>query len=61
MDHPRIDEELKLLDGVRNVADLCAAPGGWSQVLASRLNQARIVAVDKYAGPSEPSKGLENG
>lgn len=50
----QIDDEVKLLQGVRNVADLCAAPGGWSQVLAMRLilpdvPQPRIVAVDKYA------------
>ncbi|CAJ1403564.1 unnamed protein product, partial [Effrenium voratum] len=49
----QIDDELNLLSGVRNVADLCAAPGGWSQVLALRLIQPgldppRIVAVDKY-------------
>eukprot|EP00434_Breviolum_minutum_P002553 symbB.v1.2.002256.t1/scaffold92.1/size545918/13 len=52
----QIDDEVKLLQGVRNVADLCAAPGGWSQVLALRLisedataPKPRIVAVDKYA------------
>lgn len=60
----QIDETLGLLDGVRNVADLCAAPGGWSQVLAQRLlnvedadsQKARIVAVDKY--PMEPIEGV---
>ena len=42
------------------MADLCAAPGGWSQVLASRLPEARVVAVDKYATASfEPLKGLK--
>eukprot|EP00439_Symbiodinium_sp_Y106_P038302 s2228_g4.t1 len=48
-----IDDEIDLLSRVRNVADLCAAPGGWSQVLALRLGKVpgpapRIVAVDKY-------------
>merc|ERR1712216_87552 len=64
----QIDETMGLLDGVRNVADLCAAPGGWSQVLAQRLlpsaessaavdrPKARIVAVDKY--PMEPIEGV---
>lgn len=33
----QIDRTIGLLNGVRNVADLCAAPGGWSQVLAQRL------------------------
>eukprot|EP00928_Gymnodinium_smaydae_P011483 TRINITY_DN1422_c1_g2_i2.p1 TRINITY_DN1422_c1_g2~~TRINITY_DN1422_c1_g2_i2.p1 ORF type:complete len:355 (-),score=100.16 TRINITY_DN1422_c1_g2_i2:217-1281(-) len=36
----QLDHTLDLLSGVRNVADLCAAPGGWSQVLALRLHGA---------------------
>lgn len=47
----QIDEEIDLLSGVRNVADLCAAPGGWSQVLAHRLQGLPIqgVKVDEDA------------
>lgn len=61
----QIDRTIGLLDGVRNVADLCAAPGGWSQVLAQRLLSgadaegqppARIVAVDMYE--MEPLEGV---
>lgn len=66
----QIDEELDLLNGVRNVADLCSAPGGWSQVLAMRLlaaekeskgkgeqpRCAHIVAVDKYE--MQPIEGV---
>lgn len=33
----QIDEEFNLLQGVRRVVDLCAAPGSWSQVLAEKL------------------------
>ena len=43
-------------DGLR-VADLCAAPGGWSQVVAERRPGARVVAVDLK--PIAPSAGVE--
>ena len=34
----QIDEEFGILHkGVKNVVDLCAAPGSWSQVLSRRL------------------------
>ncbi|CAK0869309.1 unnamed protein product [Prorocentrum cordatum] len=48
----QIDEELNLLEGVRNVVDLCAAPGSWSQVLASRLlaPRAEIEAPSRGGG-----------
>lgn len=60
----QIDETLNLLSGVRRVADVCAAPGGWSQVLAQKLHgsesggsgDARIVAVDMYE--MEPIDGV---
>mmetsp|Transcript_26342 Transcript_26342/g.76807 ORF Transcript_26342/g.76807 Transcript_26342/m.76807 type:complete len:314 (-) Transcript_26342:107-1048(-) len=51
-----IDEEFDLLTGVERAVDLCAAPGSWSQVLASKLyprgaaevppGQEKVVAVD---------------
>lgn len=57
----QIDDEFKLLDGVKNVVDLCAAPGSWSQVLAKRLHKdgmesSKIVAVDLQA--MAPLKGV---
>ncbi|EGB02153.1 hypothetical protein AURANDRAFT_8728, partial [Aureococcus anophagefferens] len=39
------------------VADLCAAPGGWSQVVAERRPGARVVAVDLK--PIAPIAGVE--
>ena len=47
----QLDEQFDLLNNsVVRAVDLCAAPGSWSQVLASRLNKPgvdnRIVAVD---------------
>lgn len=39
----QIDEEYALLDGVRRVVDLCAAPGSWSQVLSSKLFDEKLV------------------
>ncbi|CAM9270970.1 unnamed protein product, partial [Choristocarpus tenellus] len=33
----QLDEEFDLFEGVQRAVDLCAAPGSWSQVLASRL------------------------
>lgn len=51
----QIDEEYKIFEGVTRVVDLCAAPGSWSQVLASKLNASKsltengracVVAVD---------------
>jgi tRNA (cytidine32/guanosine34-2'-O)-methyltransferase len=49
----QIDDEFKVLDGVKRVVDLCAAPGSWSQVLSKKLysedadkDGVKIVAVD---------------
>jgi tRNA (cytidine32/guanosine34-2'-O)-methyltransferase len=53
----QIDEEFSIFAGVQRAVDLCAAPGSWSQVLASSLwrrgeaesaaaDDIRIVAVD---------------
>jgi len=47
----QIDSEIDLLSGVRNVADLCAAPGGWSQVLAWRLLRGGCAADVVIAAP----------
>ena len=45
----QISEEFHIFDNVTRCVDLCAAPGSWSQVLASTMvasPQRRIVAVD---------------
>ncbi|TMW56814.1 hypothetical protein Poli38472_006824 [Pythium oligandrum] len=50
----QLDDTFHLLDGVSRVVDLCAAPGGWSQVIAERLQAQdkrssdpfKIIAVD---------------
>ncbi|KAJ3191299.1 putative tRNA (cytidine(32)/guanosine(34)-2'-O)-methyltransferase, partial [Dinochytrium kinnereticum] len=46
-----LDEEFRLFQGVERCVDLCAAPGSWSQVLASHLKPSDdgkpvIVSVD---------------
>ena len=43
----QIDDEYNLLDGVGRVIDLCAAPGSWSQVLASKLYDSNEDAINK--------------
>ncbi|ELA48194.1 23S rRNA (uridine(2552)-2'-O-)-methyltransferase [Vavraia culicis subsp. floridensis] len=40
----QIDEHYKILHGNTTVVDLCAAPGGWTQVVAEKC--AKVVAVD---------------
>ncbi|ELA41890.1 23S rRNA (uridine(2552)-2'-O-)-methyltransferase [Vittaforma corneae ATCC 50505] len=40
-----INEAYRILESASKVIDLCAAPGSWSQVLASHT-KAKIVAVD---------------
>uniref|UniRef100_K3X681 Putative tRNA (cytidine(32)/guanosine(34)-2'-O)-methyltransferase n=1 Tax=Globisporangium ultimum (strain ATCC 200006 / CBS 805.95 / DAOM BR144) TaxID=431595 RepID=K3X681_GLOUD len=46
----QLDDTFQLLDGVTRVVDLCAAPGGWSQVIAERLRakQAPDVTEDDF-------------
>ncbi|KAI8342944.1 FtsJ-like methyltransferase-domain-containing protein [Chlamydoabsidia padenii] len=54
-----LDEEFNLFEGVHRAVDLCAAPGGWSQVLTNKLREnheknpqqeePKIVAVDLQA------------
>jgi len=52
----QIEDQFRIFKDVRNVVDLCAAPGSWSQVLARRLSPAdpsspspKIVSVDLQA------------
>jgi tRNA (cytidine32/guanosine34-2'-O)-methyltransferase len=53
----QIDQEFSIFEGCKNVVDLCAAPGSWSQVLAERLPEAKIVAVDLQ--PMSPLEGTQ--
>jgi len=64
----QIDDEFEILAGVKNVVDLCAAPGSWSQVLSRRLylpavkagvagsDLPKIVAIDLQ--PMAPIEGV---
>lgn len=62
----QIDDMFQILSGVKNVVDLCAAPGSWSQVLSRRLflpaveakdeNLPTIVAIDLQ--PMAPIEGV---
>lgn len=61
----QIDDHFDLLDGVRHVVDLCAAPGSWSQVLSRRLylpsleagtTLPKLVAIDMQ--PMMPIEGV---
>ena len=42
----QLDERFSLLEAGTRVVDLGAAPGGWSQVAASRVAGAPVIAVD---------------
>ncbi|KAI9914787.1 hypothetical protein PsorP6_008555 [Peronosclerospora sorghi] len=43
----QLDEKFQLLRGATRIVDLCAAPGGWSQVISERVPQnSTIIAVD---------------
>ncbi|CAI5758312.1 unnamed protein product [Candida verbasci] len=43
----QLNDEFNLFDGIKNVVDLCAAPGSWSQVLSQKLPEdSKIIAVD---------------
>jgi len=58
----QIDESLGLLaagdgEGRPRVADLCAAPGGWSQVVAERCPRARVVR--RGCRRKKPGKNVE--
>ena len=64
----QIDDMFDLFSNVKNVVDLCAAPGSWSQVLSRRLylpavaagaseeDLPRIVAIDLQ--PMAPIEGI---
>ena len=55
-----IDDKARVLKKGARVVDLGAAPGGWSQVAARRVNapeQGRVVAIDIL--PMEPVPGVD--
>ena len=55
-----IDDKARLLKKGARVVDLGAAPGGWSQVAAKRVNapeQGRVIAIDIL--PMEPVPGVD--
>ena len=55
-----IDDKARVLKKGARVVDLGAAPGGWSQVAARRVNapeQGRVVAIDVL--PMEPIPGVD--
>ncbi|CAN0288151.1 unnamed protein product, partial [Discosporangium mesarthrocarpum] len=57
----QLDEEFDLFEGVHRVVDLCAAPGSWSQVLASRLlGQGHGAVPSKVGIPSSQKEGGES-
>jgi len=45
----QIDQEFNVLKDANKIVDLCAAPGGWTQVLRENNKDAKIVAVDLQA------------
>ena len=55
-----IDEKIKLLKPGMRVIDVGAAPGGWSQVIAERVDSSKgkesVVAVDLLA--MDPVNGV---
>jgi 23S rRNA (uridine2552-2'-O)-methyltransferase len=53
-----IDRGEHLLRRGATIVDLGAAPGGWSQVAASRVGpQGRVIAIDRL--PMDPIEGVE--
>lgn len=57
----QIQEKYGLLDQVRVVLDLGAAPGGWSQVAVAAVAKSRgkVVAIDMQGSSSPLSRSLE--
>lgn len=39
----QLDEHFHLFEGVERVIDLCAAPGSWSQVVATKLKEKGLI------------------
>jgi len=52
-----LDEQFDLLKSAKSIVDLGAAPGGWSQFLAKRHPDAKIVAMDLLE--IEPIPGVD--
>lgn len=50
-----LDDKFRLLRGVRRIADLGAAPGGWLQVVRQRVPKAALAGIDIL--PIEPLDG----
>lgn len=45
-----IDQNFKIISGVKNILDLCAAPGSWSQMVRAMADtSSRICSVDLQA------------
>ena len=42
----QIDSHFNIFENVNTIVDLCAAPGGWSQVCAEKSRASKIVSVD---------------
>ncbi|TBU06238.1 FtsJ-like methyltransferase [Hamiltosporidium magnivora] len=44
----QIDQEINIIKKCKNILDLCAAPGSWSQVVLERRNneETKVVAID---------------
>lgn len=50
-----LDEKFGLLRGVKRIADLGVAPGGWTQVVRRKVPDAAVVGIDLL--PTEPIEG----
>ena len=53
----QLDEKAQFLSHNARIVDLGAAPGGWSQVLSSRIKSGNIVAIDVLK--IEPIAGVQ--
>ncbi|KAM0675022.1 tRNA (uridine-2'-O-)-methyltransferase trm7 [Gurleya vavrai] len=42
----QIDEKYNLFENVKNVVDLCSAPGSWSQVVSKKIKNGTILSID---------------